>query len=291
MNIDLDRKAMIANLTASMWIGTKQDKSLSKRVNSQHIAHARKQLVDKKAIADVQSTITHAKMVHNHMTLPWRDNGERLLPLARIETYEERMAEAISGVERARREFASNYTALIDRARNDMGTMFREEDYPRPDIIERKFGVSYELLPVPRASHVHPDIANSEIIASQLEISNRIRLEYALAALRDRVESALRKMIDSLGDQEDGNPRRVHQSILDNLLEIADSLPAFNITDDESLKEISGKIKQTINGLDVNDLRYRSKSYKDVIAVAEKRESLSKDLNDIASAYFGNVPE
>ena len=110
----LTERAMVMNLSISRWEGKRLDKEASQRVTEEAGARAdaarvNKHLVPKEALAPV---MTAANVVRDHFytsTLPWRDNGDRLMPRKLFTTFIERHEEL-------KREFESKLITLVDRA-------------------------------------------------------------------------------------------------------------------------------------------------------------------------------
>ena len=294
MTTNLEKRAMIVNLSASQWGASKNDKDLAVKLTSQHnakktAARVRKQLISAEALKPIKTAIDAAKMIHNRMTLPWSDHGERLLPVKMHDRYREAMSEAIDKVDQARKKFLDQYEELIAAAKADLGDMFDETDYPMPGTLGRKFGVSYAIEPVPSAANFIADIGeqDAERIKREIEKRSQAKLDAAMVRLYEQVEESLRRLITRLGIDEDGNPRPIHASALEALKTIADSVPDLNLTDDTRLAEIAERINRALGTVTIDDLRFRSKKLSNIEATTTRRKDLSDELTGIASAYFG----
>ena len=294
---NLQNKAMIVTLSASMWGASKADQELADTLIEQKnakegAARVRKQLLSAESLKPIKSAIDSVKSLHNRITLPWSDNGERLLPIKTHDAYKDGMLAAIERVDKAVADFLEKYETLISEARVNLGDMFDEQDYPNPGTIRRKFGVVYDISAVPNSSHFLAEIDEAEAARIKADIDRRtqVKLDAAMVNLYERVEECIRRLITRLGHDEDGNPRPVHASALDALRAIAESVPSLNLTEDRKLAEIAEKINAALGTVEIDDLRYKSKKLSNVQATTARRSDLSKELNSIAMAYFGPDP-
>ena len=296
MTTALENKAMIVNLNTSFWGAAKSDAGLAATLidqfkASEGAARVRKQLISQDALKPVRSAIQAAKQTHKRMTLAWKDNGERLLPVKVLDEYKDKMRDAIAKVDTARTEFGEKYDSLIAQARVDLGGMFDDDDYPASGTVVAKFGVAYEISPVPSASHFVADVGDDEAerIKAEIERQTQARLDAAMVGLYEQIEEALRHLIERLGFDEDGDPKRIHESTLEALQTIADSVPSLNLTNDRRLARMAGEIRKAIKKVGVDDLRYKSKKPKMVAEVTQRREGLATELQKVAEAYFGKA--
>ena len=298
MSSNLQSKAMIVTLSASMWGAAKNDKDLADTLIEQNdaqegAARVRKQLLSAESLKPIKSAVDATKSIHNRMTLPWSDNGERLLPVKMHDAYRDAMIAAIDRVDQAVATFIDEYENLIAGARVTLGQMFDENDYPASGTIRQKFGVVYDISPVPTSAHFVADIGDEEAERIKAEIDRRsqAKLDSAMVRLYERVEESTQRLITRLGHDEDGNPRPVHASALDALRSIAESVPSLNLTDDKRLAEIAEKINTALGHVEIDDLRHKSKKMSNIQATTTRRNDLATELSSIASAYFGSPPE
>ena len=293
MTTQLENKAMIVKLNTSMWSAGKSDRSLARTLTDQFdaqdgSARVRKQLVNREALKPLKAAMDTVKSIHNRVTLPWSDNGERLLPVEVHSRYKQAIEAAIDVVDEERRKFLDQYQSLIEGAQRDLGQMFDERDYPQVEELRAKFGATYEVLPVPAAKHFVADLSDREAqrIKADMERRNKAKLDAAIVGLYERIEDAINRMIERLGKDDEGKPRRIHESALDSLREIAATAPDLNMTDDPRIIEIANRIEQVMTGIDVQELRYKSRKPSKVAEVDTKRKDLSTDLESIARMYF-----
>lgn len=149
----LQERAMIANLTVRGWLGQKNDKKISEEVDIKHGAKNAgkytKHIVDKTELDPLTKHAGQIRAAHYEMTLPWGDNGDRLLPSRMYMKYADKMRQLRSKHETLAKEFASKYPAMITTAPQRLGSMFNPADFPHPKDIEGRFNIELAFLPVP----------------------------------------------------------------------------------------------------------------------------------------------
>ena len=87
-------------------------------------------LLPKEALAEVQKIVSDARQEHYFMTLPWDDNGYRVLPSTPYMDHTEKMRELANRFNPAVEALAPEFESLVEQARVRLGGLFRPEDYP-----------------------------------------------------------------------------------------------------------------------------------------------------------------
>ena len=92
----LSARAMLCALSISVWSTRKHDMEASEEIARQHGAQSdsgryHKVLLPKAALAEIQKIVTEARQERYFMTLPWNDNGYRVLPAAAYMDHTEQM--------------------------------------------------------------------------------------------------------------------------------------------------------------------------------------------------------
>ena len=76
------------------------------------------------------------RTAHYENTVPWDDQGSRLLTVANYEHYTELMNGFRERMVRERARFIEDYDVNVDQARLDLGKLFRIEDYPSKEALQ-----------------------------------------------------------------------------------------------------------------------------------------------------------
>jgi hypothetical protein len=272
--VALNDKAMTINLRISQWTARKYDAQVSKEVDDKHNAkdagRYNKMLVSKESLKDVQKAISKLRTFHYLNTLPWNDNGERLLPAANYLNYVAELNELRKSFDDATREFVANYDSYVQEARTRLGDMFRESDYPTKAEIEYKFGVKPAFMPVPetdfRISGLSAGEAEKLKTAAQIEIQER--LKDAMKDIWTRIRNILEPMKQKLSEKDS----IFRDSLFGNLEELIGVLPRLNVTNDPAINEIYTAMKSLM--MDPDNVRsdngIRNQKAKEVEDLMEK---------------------
>ena len=161
--------ALVVNLSISMWAGHKLDKAKTSEVN--HNANAasdasrvNKHLVSKTSMADIVRCAGALRQYVYRATLPWGDNGDRLIGASGYMAFVDEFAKLKQQFDEAVEDFiAVRYPAEKARAQFRMGDMFVPEDYPEPETLRRKFAVILDVHGVPSATDLRAQLREEDI--------------------------------------------------------------------------------------------------------------------------------
>jgi hypothetical protein len=132
----ITERAMLAAVHISIWTAVKHDRKVSRDVVNQHGAHEsagryNKQLLRGAEKLDALRTL--AGQIRHHfykITLPWSDEGYRLLPAHFYFELATQMREFERAFSQSVDEFLEVYPSYIEQVRPELNGLFREEDYP-----------------------------------------------------------------------------------------------------------------------------------------------------------------
>jgi hypothetical protein len=252
-------KCMTANLSISVWTGHRLDKDASRRVTEDagaalDAARVNKHLIPKDALKGIVAAQGALRTHFYTNTLPWKDNGDRLLTRKRYQPF-------IEEHERLKSKFDAAVTDFLDttylRARESaafrMGEMFRADDYPSVAALRRRFQVVLDIDVVTEANdfRVQIDTEAQERVKEVLEASMRHRLEQATKDAWERLADAVARMVERLGTKD----AVFRNSMLENIAEVAAILPDLNVTDDPDLNRLCAIVRDQLVGHDPAVLR------------------------------------
>ena len=293
MNLNSD--AMLVSLRINAWSGRLYDRKASDLVAAQHEAIAsagryNKRLLPKDAFAELTATISQARSTHFAQTLPWDDQGNRLLTVANYDHYTRLLDGLREKMVRERTRFIERYQENIARARVDLGKLFRIEDYPTDEALRGRFGVRYRITPVPEAEHFIAKLAAEDTDRVKRDIENRVRerLDDAVADLYRRLGEAISRVSERLRDDEEGKPLVFRNSMIENIRELVDIAPRLNVFGDDRLASLCERVKEKIASVEPDALR-PSRSFDPQTRVRVKREADA--LIEQFAGYFGAPDE
>lgn len=264
----ISERAMLAGLHVRQWTARKLDRKVTDKANTDHGARAdagrfNKALLSKDALADIASAVNAARTEHYARTLPWADDGARILSAAGYLAYANCMRDLRGKFDAAVSEFVGNYAAFVADSQARLGTMFNAADYPPADEIRTRFAFGVNILPMPDAGDFRVDLAEGQAEAIRADIAARMQ-EATDAAMRDvfqRVADKVGAMVERLnaykpgagkGDKAEGIFR---DSLVENVRDLVALLPSLNLTGDPALDAIGQRMAQELCRHDADALR------------------------------------
>ena len=289
--MDLNRDAMLVGLHIAAWSGRLYDRQASDHVAVAHEASTgagryNKRLLPKAAFAALTATMSEARTKHYANSLPWDDKGARLLTVANYEHYTELMDGLRERVVRQRARFIEDYDDYIDRARLDLGKLFRIEDYPSKEALQGKFAIRYRITPVPDADHFIAQLASDDTERVKRDIESHIeeQLHGAVGDLYRRFGEAVERVSERLREDDEGKPLVFRDTMISNIRDLVDVVPRLNIFGDETLAQLCQQVKDKIANVEPDALR-PSKTFDPAARAQVKRDA--DELAEKFAGYFG----
>ena len=290
MNNTLSERAVLTSLHIGAWSGRAHDPDVTQEVSDSHKADAKdagrysKQLVASRFLKHVGSVINEARTAHKVLTLPWNDDGTRILSTTGYQDYTERMRLLRLKFEGAVSEFAAMMPEYIKEAESRLGTMFDPEDYPTEESVKAKFWFDVEINKVPEAGDFRAKLSDATVKAIVKDIEKRAdqRVETAMKDVWQRIYDVSQKMAERLkeyqpkaGDQKSQGTFR--DSLVYNVMELANNLDSLNITEDQQLRDLKKRLMDELVEHSPEILRAdpaaRSQTMRKAEAIAKKAKS------------------
>jgi hypothetical protein len=255
----ITERAMLAAVHISVWTAIKHDRKVSREVAEQHGAYAgagryNKQLLrEAERLESLRALSGQIRQYFYKITLPWSDEGYRLLPAhfyfeltTKMREFEQAFAQQVD-------EFLSVYPSYIEQVRPELNGLFREEDYPSTDKLRNKFGVKLEVLPIPSGNDFRVTLSEEEQARVAREIDENVRqsLQRGTEDLWARLKGVVAHMVERLNEPES----RFHASLVTNICELVELLPRLNVNQDEELNRFAGEIRDRLCGFTARDLK------------------------------------
>jgi len=256
----LSKQCLLVRLSISSYTGTKTDKVLTKETARRHdiqneYLRVSKSLVSKEMIAPYKNIETEARQYHIEHTLPWDENGVRILPAVHYTEYMEAQRERRALFEKAAEMFIVDWPNVLAAAKTALGTSFNEADYPSTSALKNAFKFRIKVDQLPEASQDF----RCTIPASEIE---EVRKEWAMQVETAKVE-AQRELYARLLEPLSNMAERLRKeegvfrdSLVDNVLDIVELIPSLNITQDPKIAEFGERIRKDFYRIRPNDLRH-----------------------------------
>jgi len=273
---NLDTCAMLVEFNASVWTARKLDKSTtdevvaSKNAGAKDAARVNKHLLAGRTELDIiQQAVGRARQFVYDNTAPWSDSGLRLLPTVNFMKFTERMNDFEEEMESLVKAFVAIYPTLITAQALALGDMFKRDDYPTANEIMTKFSFRVNYMPVPSSGDFRVDVGNQAQaeLKARLESLTQERIDSAMADVRERLSTHLKRMSDRLTtDYVNGEAkqRRFHDTLVDGALELCDLTKSLNVTNDVALETARSQLEQLLVGVTPADLRKNEAIRQDV---------------------------
>jgi hypothetical protein len=263
----IQSRAMLANLSIGVFSPKKTDKKVTREVIDQHQAAESagkfvKQLLPEEALEAIKKLSTEIRQYHYENTLPWSDEGARILPSAHYMTYVDKMRSFSAQFDGHVDAFMARYDEFRETARGRLKGMYTPGDYPSKDRVRKKFKFKTSFLPLPEASDFRLEMAGAEIqeLRAQMEQKVAEASETARHDLWQRLAVPLKTMAERLSDPG----AKIYDTLVGNLKDIVGLIPALNVTGDQNLEEIRLQVKAELTRVSTESLRKSSSTRREI---------------------------
>jgi hypothetical protein len=289
----LASRAVLAKLNLSVWTARKFDKRVTADVVADHGAAAdagrwNKALVARDALSGITTAASRARDTHYTLTLPWSDDGARILPVTAHAKYVAAMRGNRTVFEEAVESFVVNYPAYVEAARARLNGMFNAADYPAPAEISGRFNWSNGLDPIPCGADFRVDVED----AIRADVDRRVRdaTGAAMADAMRRVADVVGTMAAKLADYRpavDGHGAAgvFRDSLIENVRDLAGILPDFNLTDSPAFRRVAETVA-VLSRPEPDAYRTDDTLRAEAAATAAALAAEAARMADEASAFF-----
>lgn len=259
---------MIVSVNISQWTGRKFDRKVTSEVNNSHgtkdAGRFNKILVSRDKLSPIAKAAGLIRRFHYENTLPWGDNGDRVLPASNYFNYTQGLRPLKDDFEQLSNEFVNHYADSIQQAKVELHGMFDERDYPSSADISGRFGIKVAFQPMPDVDDFRLSLtSDSELDRLRQEIGATIADRHAQAVgdLLKRAKEAMSMVVGAVTRQSKNNKARFHGSLMDNIQKIAELIPSLNYTNDPQIEKLRKSLLKMVTDPDTlkNDPTLRSK--------------------------------
>lgn len=258
------RAAVLVALRVTVYSGRKKDtRTQAEVVQAKNSKSSRAASVYKALFADcaeldaIIKFQARARKRHYDLTLPWDDQGPRLLPTSVLFEYQAEMDGYRQEFERLVKVFLDKYDTLVAAAAFQLGSLFDRSEYPKREVVAKAFDFSLQYNPLPTSGDFRLDI-ESEVqsdLARQYEMRMQHQLDAAQQDAWTRVYEALKRFQDRLSLNEDGTRRVFQETMVTKAQELCGVLTHLNVTKDPALEKARVQLEQLLDGVDAKELR------------------------------------
>jgi hypothetical protein len=294
----ITERAMLAAVHISIWTAIKHDRKVSREVAAEHGAYAgagryNKQLLrEAERLESLRSLSGQIRQYFYKITLPWSDEGYRLLPAHFYFELTTKMREFETAFSQQVEEFLAVYPNYIEQVKPELNGLFREEDYPSTEKLRNKFGVRLEVLPIPSGNDFRVTLSEEEQARVAREIDENVRqsLQKGTEDLWTRLKGVVAHMVERLNEPES----RFHASLVSNICELVDLLPRLNVNQDEELNRFAGEIRDRLCGFTARDLKkneiLRAATANDAAEILTEMDAVLRERGQLAESDSAAIP-
>lgn len=293
----LAKSAMLVYVAVHRWGNRKTERLLADKTAEDQDAEkgmfrTTKKLIGRDAIQGVTRAISALLTYHYKFTQPWLDSGDRILAADFYMTYIGEMRKLRHTVEGEVESFIKTYSTIRDNAKTQLGKAYRDSDYPRPDILRKKWSIEFHFSAIPDKADFRVDLPAEELAIVNADIDAQVSaaVERATTDLFGKLYSVVLKMrdklaaysVEDLGKGKKKVTAAFRDSAIENVKALAEILPLMNFTNNPDLTRLAAEAAKSLGSQDAEALRdddvLREKAIKDATKFLDKVKPLVGDL-------------
>lgn len=281
--------AMLGTLSLSVYEGWKRDSGTAeqnrqdKGARSRRANSATKNLFSECApLEAIKTKRNEVRNWFNKRTLPWSDNGDRLITVAQYFEVTREMAIHEQDYKALVTRFLTFYPQEISKQAFSNGGFFNRDDYPTVEQLHKKFAFRFTVAPLPVSGDFRVDISGEarDELCKRYEEHMTSRIQEAVGDAWERVKERVLHIQERMAATMDYVPGQVeeektldadgnvvelkiitkrrpklYESLLTQGLETCAILSDLNVTNDPNLEEARKMLEDALVNLDIKSLR------------------------------------
>jgi hypothetical protein len=231
--------------------------------------------------------------VHDHYTKRWIRARSVPSPLLRAGAFlvsVDALAEVYEYLERRKAErsaliaeFTAAYPRLTSDARKKLGPLFDPTEYPAASIIERAFGLEWQVVEMGTPDHKLRAVSRA-LFEKEKEKAEKVwtnAVEQINAMLAEGMAKVVDHLAAQLGGADGEKPKRFRNASIKRVTDFLDTFAQRNLTRNADLAALVDKGRKLLSGVDAKDLKDDDKLRGRVAqGFAEIKTGLDKMLED-----------
>lgn len=262
----------------SVWTARKLDKAQSAKVTADagaidRTANVHKQLLPE--CAELEAIQSWAGAFRNWVylsTSPWDDSGWRIGSVARHMDFMQEVGDRIMHGEVLVDAFVNVYLRAVADAQFKLGGMFNASDYPTERQVRERFRFAVDVMPLPAVDDFRTvegvDQAEVDRLVGEAGRAVEARIGEAMADAHDKLFKVIEKYARTLEQFDSKEIKRFGDTLVGNVGDLLDVMPALNLTGDPRLTELTNKARELM-AFSLVDLRKDDRARRAAIGVAK----------------------
>lgn len=253
----LREKALTVRLSRTMFQAEKSDTRVAQATELQWKAekagrYTKRLLRDCEEFCNARAAFTDIHRYVMKYTLPWMDDGIRLLPSEKYLDFANGLSELKEIALRKVQELADVWDDAVLKDKERLGDMWNPDDYPTKEDMVTMWDVKVAFLPIPAVDDFRVDLSDSDKNAFESAIKEAE--ENANTDLLARILAPVAHMVEKLSDPK----ARFHDTLLGNVKDVCTIAKDLNLNNDARITEIVASIEDKLQGVKTDELRQDS---------------------------------
>lgn len=275
---NISDRAMLVNVRISLFNAVKTDKTITAEVAAQHgsevtMGRYAKSVIAKSALDTVRKLAGEIRAEHYRRTLPWAEDGARILTATGYLAYAEWMRESEAKWDKAVGEFLTQWDTFVAEAKVKLNGLFDASDYPTLAKLRDKFEFRWQVRPVPDANDFRVNLGADEVsaIRANLRESLQATVDEAMKDVWGRMRDVVSKMAERLKAYDPNNPSAApfRDSLVTNITDLLDMVPSLNLTGSPEVNAFANAMRESLTKHDAQALRDKVWAREDTAQRAE----------------------
>lgn len=271
---NLKERALLVKMERKQFSSKVRDKNATQVVNEEFHAHDSgdfyKKLFNKNPrLKEISRVMANVYQYHNDNTWPWLAGGWGIIPNENAEKYIDEINRHKAQLESALAAFEPDYYHAIDEDVGRLQGLANRNDYPSFADFKNTWQINVQFLPVPDRGDFRTELP--ETIKAGVDSVTQESLEAGRKELLKRMQVFLSRIINQCTKDKG----RIHDSLFENVTDLAEVMKAVNVHEDPQVEEWSDKLLSTLEGFTSYQLRTSEEMKK---AFAQKAQALMDEL-------------
>lgn len=299
----LQEIAVKSIVTFKCWNAHKVDQDATERTISDYQAlegagRFNKKLIDKIHLKKIRSIVQEARKYWHSITLPWGNEGSRILPGDKIFDFETKMREFEREFELAYADLEANYVQITTEQKTILGNMYNPNDYPSIDELRNKFSIKVEITGIESKDDIRLNMTEPLVnrLKNQAAEEEKAKIIDATRDVYRRMMQNLSYMVERL--EATKTDKKTNEKVytkfknatITNLTEILDLVPSLNIAKDPTLDEVARDLTEKLANFEPVDIRNDETARKEVIETGKKAMNRLEQKMSFLFANNDSVP-
>jgi len=208
-------------------------------------------------VTELRNIQARARVAFNELTFTW-DSPWRIIPNHKIVDAEAIASKCKMDCEVQVNLICEKLPAHKERKRLELGTLYRESDFPSESDLRSKVSVDFDVKVLPEAEH-DPRLGLSpammEAQRKRVIEGERRRIGEVTNTMQRDLYELLDKVVDRLSGYTGKKEGSFNNTLITNIRDYVEKIPDFNLGDNQKLEEIRQDIIDKIANVNPDTLR------------------------------------